>query len=230
MNKKKITIISAVLLASVAIITAVILIGRNAAGKSDKENTSAGTSAQEEAKTYISADLYVSDLFKYSGKYVEDRSDEEVEDIAAIRLTNGGDKDYEYIEFNVKTADDEYSFKASGILAGESVLVLSADKKEINGDGAVTSGECTVLSEYTFKPTMLGDMFEVYQSAPSVTIKNISGRELKGKICIYYKNTGADGLLGGITYRFSIDSLGKDEMQQRTSEHLGKVLFITYDE
>lgn len=240
MNLKKkiiIAVIAAVLIAGA--VTAAVLFGNRKSGGEEASPVSGETSqtaesvaseTEEPEALYIADGLTVSDIFAYSGEYVEDGSGDNVSGIAAVRLSNKGEKSYEYLEFTLKTADEEYFFKASGLLPGTEVTVLSADKKALGKETGVVTGECSLKGEYASQPTMREDLFKVYQTGPSATIRNISGKELKGKTYIYYKGAGDDGLLGGITYRFSFNAFGKDEIKQKSSSHLGKVLFVTYEE
>ncbi len=135
-NKKIIIIILAAVLAAGGVAAAVIFGGRHAGRHKVENESTSGSSVSEtevvqQEETYITDGVTVSDLFAYSGRYVEDSLDEEVSGIAAVRLKNIGEKNYEYLEFTLKTAGEEYAFKASGILAGTEVTVLSADKKKL---------------------------------------------------------------------------------------------------
>ena len=198
--------------------------------EAETKTEAAVTQEKTESEFNLTPDLAVSDMFAYSGKYVEDGSDEEVEGIAAVKIKNTGKTDYQYIEFTVATADGKYSFAASSVHAGTVTTVLDKSKTALGKSTKVIEGECALKGEYENAPGGYEDKFAVFLSDGTLNIKNVSGKDLPGKITVYYKNADESGYLGGITYRATINGLGADEIQQRFSEHLGAVVNITYEE
>ncbi len=172
----------------------------------------------------------VSDLFPYTGKYVEDGSDDPVENMAAVTLTNRGGTDYLYLEFSVKTQSGEYAFTASSVHVGTVTTVLSKEKKTCGAEESVLSADCPIHAEYQSPPTMCEDRFALTQAPGSFSIRNISGADLNGTITVYYKCTDENGFLGGITFRTAINGLKADEEQWMPSTHMGEIVFITYEE
>ncbi|MBQ8943038.1 MAG: hypothetical protein IJ050_00925 [Clostridia bacterium] len=228
MIKKTVIIIIGVLIVAAACAAAIILPKKF--NKDVPESKTSVTTEEQKPEFSLSGDLTVSDIFTYSGEYVEDGSDENVENIAAVTLTNTGKTDYQYIEFTLKTADGEYAFAASSVHAGSVTTVLDRNKTVAGKETAVTEGECALKGEYEQAPGGYDDKFAVYLDNGTMNIKNISGADMPGTITVYYKNADENGFFGGITYRATIKGLKADEIQQRYSRHLGAVVNITYEE
>ena len=232
MKNKKIIIAVAALLIVAAAVTALVIHSKK--NNTDTFPTTSAQTATEKAAVetgfVLAPGLNASDLFAYSGEFVEDGSNEAVDNIAAIIIRNTGKTDYEYIEFTLKTEKNEYSFKASSVLAGTVTTVLCKDKKAFDGDGKVASGELTLESEYAAAPSLRDDLFKLYLQDGTLNIQNISGKDLDGSIVVYYKGADENGFFGGITYRMTIEGLKKDSIAQRHSEHIGEVVNITYGE
>ena len=231
MKKKPILIVILAAALILVIGAAVVLLLHGRTDKAPQPVTEAETETQTQTppQLRLAADLSVSELISYSGKYVEDGSDEPVENLAAVRLTNSGGTDYQYLEFTVTAGETAYHFTASAVHAGDSVTVLNRDRQPYV-DAAVTGCELTTQAQYMTPPSLQEALLEVYVSPGTVNIKNKTDRDLPGTFTVYYKNVDENGLLGGITYRAVISGIGAGEIRQQVSEHLGKVMDITYEE
>ena len=152
-----------------------------------------------------------------------------MENIAAVRLLNTGETDYQYLEFTVKAGDQDYAFVASAVHAGARVTVLSRDRQPYT-DAAITGGAVTTQAEYLTPPSLQEDLLEVYVSPGTVNLKNKTDHDLPGTFTVYYKNVDENGLLGGITYRAAVTGIKAGEIRQQVSAHLGQVMDITYEE
>lgn len=218
MKKKRVIIVLSVVVAVIVIGLCAFLLfgGFNIGGKTFSEIN-------------IDNGLSVSGLSLYSGEYVEDGSDENVEGIASVVLSNNGDTDYEYVEFTVKTKYGEYLFKASTVFAGSSVKVLCSDRKSLKDGDKMKSAELTLCTEYLTPPSLHEDLFEYYPRAKTINIKNVSGKTFS-KVILYYKDTDENGYFGGITYRIVFNNVANGDIKQRVSEHFGEVVNLVYEE
>ena len=186
--------------------------------------------ADETDGTELLPGVTVAGIFPYSGKFVEDGSDEEVENIAAVRLINTGDEDYQYLEFTVSTGSASYAFAASSVHAGTVMTVLNKEKKTCGEGETVIAAECPIRAGYQTPPSMLDDTFELTQATGSFRIRNVTDRDLTGTITVYYKCADENGWLGGITFRAVVNGLAAGQEQWTPAEHMGGVVFITYEE
>ncbi len=220
MKKKKniiIIICSAVLLCA-AVFAVLVLTGvLNSGGKTFKELN-------------ITDDLVITDLSFYSGDFVEDGSNEKVENIASVKLKNTGKKDYEYVEFDVITKKNSYHFKASTVFGGSVTTVLNSEKKTLAKNDGFKSSNVKYCTEYIKPPSLLEDVFTLHPYPNTINISNESGKDIPGKVYVYYKEKDENGYFGGITYRAVFDGIKNGEVKQRVSYHFDEVVNITYEE
>ncbi|MBR4728440.1 MAG: hypothetical protein IK080_11190 [Clostridia bacterium] len=224
MKKKPmlIVILAAALILVIGAVAVIILHGKTAKTPPQEAETT-------QPQLQLTKDLAIAELISYSGKFIEDGSDEQVENIAAVRLLNTGETDYQYLEFTVTAGETDYTFVASAVHAGARVTVLSRDRQPYS-DAAITGGAVTTQAEYLTPPSLQEDLLEVYVSPGTINLKNKTDRDLPGTFTVYYKNVDENGLLGGITYRASVTGIKAGEIRQQVSAHLGQVMDITYEE
>lgn len=173
--------------------------------------------------------VFAGEPFAYAGPFVEDGSDDEVDGIAAVVLTNRGGTDYRYLEFTVTTPSGALSFSASSVHAGTVTTVLNREKAPYTGEAAV-SAECPVSVEYDAPPEFHEELFSLKQAPGSFSIENITGKDLPGTVTVYYKAADENGFLGGITFRTVIDGLKAGEEKWNPAGHMGRIVFVTYEE
>ncbi len=201
----------------------VILLG--SCKKTDNMPTEEGLTAGE---------IELLDFTTYYGEYVEDGSDEQVIDVAAITVVNNSKTAYQLIRFEVMANGENYHFTVTALLPGMTVTALETDKKTITAGTESTFFRITESSEFAVEPSKHEDLFrcELYDGVMNVT--NISDKAFDKDVFVYYKNKNTSGYLGGITYRVNCGSLEKGKLTQRPSAHLkqgtSEVLFITYGE
>ncbi len=219
MKKKKLLIIgistAAALLIALAVVLAVTM-NNNAGGEKMKEFN-------------LSSNLAVSDVFFYSGEFVEDGSNEKVKDVASVKLKNTGDKDYEYVEFEVTTGNTVYHFKASTVLHGSTVTLINTEKKKLEKKDTVKSVNLIYCADYILPLSLHEDVFTLYPYDKTINIRNTSGKDIAGDVVVYYKDKDENGFFGGITYRVVFTGMKNGETKQKVSEHFGEVVNITYD-
>lgn len=233
-NKKKLILVILLVLFLLAAALGVVFGKRG----TDEKQASDPTEGQSEELTTEESWVYdepyeVSGVFSYSGPYVEDGSDEPVENIAAIRITNHGKYALQTVTYEVY-GEERLFFFATGVLPGDTVTVLEYKKtpfKEGTDYGEPVLSEC---SNYTVEPSLNADKFEITRMGSVINLKNISDKNMKYDVYLYYKNKNAEGYLGGITYRVNFGALKAGELAQRSSAHFSdensEILFITYGE
>lgn len=205
------------------------------------KNNSSGNEYVEPKGNYDAAEvrmypaengINVSDLFSYTGNYVEDGSNALVEGVAAVRVVNASDTDIQYLEVTVKTEKDEYLFNISTLFPGESVIALEKSKQHFNKEETVESVSVQNCASFLVPPSLYEDTFRISVMDSVVNIENISDENIDGPIYLYYKNMENGEYLGGITYRVMFDTLKAGEIKQMSASHLhtasSRVLFVTY--
>lgn len=227
-NKKKIIIpIIIVILVAAAVCAFFFLRNKEPNGNQPSETLPSEYIAQGEMLIGAEGGIKVSPMFAYSGEYVEDNSNDEVENVIAVKLINASEKDYEYVEFTVKTDSGEHKFTASTVLHGKTVTVLCKDK--FDEKEKIESVSVETASTYINKPSLKKDVFKIAMGEGTATILNNSDKDVNNLI-VYYKQTDENGYFGGITYRKLVGTLEAGKMYQIPSKHLDEVVNITYDD
>lgn len=164
-----------------------------------------------------SADLYCLEINKYSGPFVEDGQNEQVENVATILVENRSKHFLDYAQVTYSVDGKTATFNVTGLPAGEKAWVLEAGKMVIDGKPDFEFLDC----QSTFKKDAIvkTDLLEVKTEDNVLTVKNTGDVPLKN-VCVYYKNVNSDGnYLGGITYMLGFDTLEADMTAQRESAH-----------
>ncbi|MBQ7133534.1 MAG: hypothetical protein IJO20_03465 [Ruminococcus sp.] len=174
-----------------------------------------------------SEDLYCLEFTSYSGPYVEDGSNEEVENILAVLLENRSD---EYLEFATVTYDVDgktAQFVVSGLPPSKRAWVLEANRMGVKADLEFEFLDC----QSTFRDDALltTDKLEVEVDGNTLTLKNISEDNLSNP-CVYYKNLNSDGnYLGGITYMVGFETLKpKDSLKKQAGHYTENSRIVRY--
>lgn len=176
--------------------------------------------------------LAITDVDKYNGVYMEDGSNEFVSGVLMIVVANTSEDDIQYAEISLGLAEGDAKFNLSTLPAGESIVLLeqtrlpwsnSEEYAHATMENVVVFSESMHLQENALKVQMLDGM---------LNITNISGKDITGDIVIYYKNSAADLLYGGITYRVRLEGgIAADEIRQLTAGHMSasgsRLMFIT---
>lgn len=188
---------------------------------------------QEDVSIQIGEDLEITRVESYSGRFVEDGSDEEVSDVMMIVIKNNGEQTLQYAELELICEDKLAEFAFSTLPPGKEMIILEknrrnclqdVEKAEIKLKNVVFFNEELNIHESTFS-------IEALEGA--LNVKNISEKDIAGQIAIYYKSVKGNSYYGGITYRVVIrDGLKSGEIQQIMTNHFlpdtSEVMFVTY--
>ena len=182
----------------------------------------------------VGQDIEVTNLGKYTGAYMEDGSDEVVEDVLMAIVKNNGQNTLQYAELYMNYGESTAEFSLSTLPPGESVVILEKNRMSSKSE----EPDFVYLENVVFfqeEISMHEDLFEITSSDGILNIKNISSEDITGDIFIYYKNFSVDKYYGGITYRARVENgLAKDELKQVAAMHYSsngsKLLMVTYNE
>ena len=183
----------------------------------------------------IDIGVVIDDIYLYSGKYIEDGSYDECENVAALKVKNLSETDIQLIRINVKTDTKELSFEITTLVAGSTVIVLEKSKQTIAENEKIISIETENRADFSDRISLKTDTFIVQGNLSTMNIKNISPNEIQGDIYIYYKKKDADGnYFGGITFRTKAAGLKPSEIKQLPAANFdpsdSEVLFVDYAE
>ena len=229
MKKKKIVLIMGIILT----ILMVILIGVMVSKKGGSGIFDKAQSQNEEIS--LDDNLTITAIESYNGSFVEDGSDEAVEDVLMITIENNGEQTLQYAEAQLVFDDVTAEFAFSTLRPGECMIVLEKNRMEYPRKDEVTEAQIQNVIYFTEELSFCEEQLELSVMDGAFNIKNISGEDLSGNIAIYYKNKQDDVYFGGITYRVVIEGgIEKDGIKQVMTNHFkideSEVMFVDYTE
>ncbi len=153
----------------------------------------------------------------YKGKFVEDGSDEEVEDVAAILITNRSGKFLDLATLTYDIDGETAVFVVTGLPNGQSAWVLESERKTARADSVFT---CTdVVPGYRSDAVASIDGLQISKGVGLITATNNSDAVMKD-VFVLYKVVNTDGnYLGGITYKINIGDLEPGQTVEKLSAH-----------
>ena len=176
-------------------------------------------------------DLYILDVFPYSGGYVEDGSDDPCEDVCAVLLENRSETHYRYLHFTLTTSEDTYTFTATTLFAGARMTVLCEEKTAYSG-GDLLAVDFLSVVPFDEPPTVHTDTLRITYTDGFINVKNLTDAAL-ADVYVYYKDTDEAGYLGGITYRAAFGEIAPGETVQKSARNMlqetCRVVFATYE-
>lgn len=185
----------------------------------------------QQTSIYLGNDMYITDVGKYSGIYMEDGSNEIVSDVMMICVKNKGKKTIQYAEISVPVGDKTGSFVLSTLPPDSTVIVLEKNKMSYEKED-YTIAVAQNVAVFSNSINLCEESLDIQSLDGIINVKNISGDDIKDDIVIYYKYSSIDALYGGITYRIRIEGgLKKDEVRQIAASHFSevgsKIMFVT---
>ena len=221
--KKKTKIIITAVVAAACVILAFVLIRMSNNDSSDTQFEAIDCGDGIELKSISS----------YDGPFLEDGSDESVSGVMQATVSNNGESDIEFAYLRVTDEEgNEYTFKISCLLHGETMTVLEENRAEYKSDMGFETAELENVAEFTSVPDLHSDIFALLLNGNTVTVIN-DDEVAHSNICISYKNYDGDTALGGITYRITIPYLEAGESAEISTAHFdestSRCIFITYD-
>ncbi len=181
---------------------------------SDKENLVFGVKLPYKVEE---TGIVIESIGSFVGPYVEDASDEEVENVAAMIITNTSDKMIQYsaLSFDVKSGEP-LNFVITNLPANTSAIVLEKNRKYFEGNETITySGNITAYMERDMHSS------EVVASASDnlISLTNNSDKTIDTAYVYYKIYIDGGAYLGGITYRAKIENIAPGETRTQGASH-----------
>lgn len=216
--KKKILICGVIIILIIAIGFATI------SGKDSSEEVGKGK------KVALGSEVFITAIEPYTGAFVEDGTDEFVEEVLSITIENNGS---EYIQLMSVTIDEKYVFDVTTLLPGEKMTVLEKSRAEYDKKIDLSKISVSNVALFNEKPSMHKNLLKISGKDNRITVKNISDKTFPGGR-VFYKNKFNKKYIGGITYAGTIPELEKNEVVVLNSNHYLKdsseFIFVTYAE
>ena len=198
---------------------------------SDKNNTSNGDKVSSNYNT-PDASLTIQRINGYSGMFIEDGSDKEVKNVAAIQVKNTSKQVVEYAKIELYNGDKKLVFEVSTLPANSSAVVMEKSKTTFDSSKNVTYGKSTVA--YTDKLEKSSDIKYKVLDNNGIEITNKSKKDI-GCVRVFYKYKSEEGYyVGGITYVAKVNNLKAGTSETIYPSHFatdgGQVMMVkTYD-
>lgn len=174
-------------------------------------------------------------LYTATGYFPEDGSDEKVEDVLVAAFTNTTDQTLEYMTATLTVNGKEYAFKLTTIPPKKSVYVFNDAAEQAPAQVTALDAAVGYQTFFAETPSVKADTLSFTCQTGTIVAKNISDKDIKSDIFVYYKSTAEGGYLGGITYRFRITGGLKagesfNAYAPHAYAHMTEIMFVTYEE
>ena len=191
-----------------AVLAAAVLLGCRPAEPAVTEPTPEQTTAptvaiREEENIDLGQGLVIRRFDRYSGIYMEDGSDEIVQNVMMLILENTADRDLQLARIDVDYGDFTAEFEVTSLPAGEKAVLLERSRRTDTGEGWMS---CAARNVVFFEESMdlAEDRIGLTGEAGLIRIRNLTDVDIPGTVCVYYKNSADDLYYGGITYRVTV--------------------------
>ena len=141
----------------------------------------------------------------YEGPFLEDGTDREVVNIAALHVYNNGSSEIYKARIALFWSDGFYTFEADHIPAGETVVILEKNGCLYRQGDYI---QCNGWQELGKENAVSNDVSVTEMALGTVVVNNLTDETLRN-VCVYYKTWLAppNVYVGGITYMVQIPVL-----------------------
>lgn len=210
--------------------------GTNSNGGSSKDGsiTDFNNTGQKVKKNYEAsdADIKIQRVDGYSGIFIEDGSDKEVKNVAAIEVKNTSKKAVEFAQIQLYNGDKKLVFDVSTLPANSSAVVMEKNKASFDSSKGVTYGGTT--ASYVNKLEKSSAIKYKKVANNGIKITNTSSKKIPC-VRVFYKYKSDDGYyVGGITYTAKVEDLKAGASQTIYPSHFasdgGEIMMVkTYN-
>lgn len=241
------TAMIAVLVIFVAAIVLIAILSRGLesdGGDAVSDSTDVNTGASSDTSPDISIEktdfaemslgdgLYIRNMYKYTGIFMEDGTDDAVTNVMMIVIENTSEKDLQLADIEIKYKEYTAKFRATNIPSGEKAVLLEQSRLAPTEEKPESCSSSNVI--FFDEPMNSSDeRLEVTGGDGFINVKNVSDTDISGEIYVYYKYSSADMFYGGITFRTKLDGLKSGETKTAVAGHYTSkgctVVMITCD-
>lgn len=165
----------------------------------------------------------------YSGYYIEDGTEDEIDSVAAVAVKNNSDEAIEYASIQLSQGGQILEFQVSLIPAGAQAVVMEANRNPYHADTEIFYEGCTAA--YLTSMDMAQDKVSVTAGLDGgITVTNISKSDIS-ELRIFYKNCLDENVyMGGIAYNVKVEGLKSGESRTVYPSHYdpehGKIMMV----
>lgn len=171
-------------------------------------------------------DITIRNIGSYSGPFVEDGSNENVENILGVILHNNSSQMIEACLLTLQSKDGTViQFMAASIPANSDILVLAQNRYVIQENDYFNYNNC--VAAYVEDWHRYNDLVEVKYINQAFSLTNTSNEDLD-KVYVCYKNKVNDIYFGGITYRVSFNNVLSNQTYTKKGTHFNMLSEVIY--
>ena len=164
----------------------------------------------------------------YSGIFIEDGSDKEVKNVAAIEVKNTSNKQLEFAQIQLYNGSKKLVFDVSTLPANSSAVVMEKNKASFNSSKGVTYGGTTAGYVNSLEKASSIKCKKVKNNGIEVT--NTSSKNIPC-VRVFYKYKSSEGYyVGGITYTAKVEDLKAGASQTIYPSHFasdgGEIMMV----
>lgn len=164
----------------------------------------------------------------YSGIFIEDGSDKEVKNVAAIEVKNTSNKPLEFAQIQLYNGSKKLVFDVSTLPANSSAVVMEKNKASFNSSKGVTYGGTTAGYINSLEKASSVKCKKVKNNGIEVT--NTSSKNIPC-VRVFYKYKSSEGYyVGGITYTAKVEDLKAGASQTIYPSHFasdgGEIMMV----
>lgn len=164
----------------------------------------------------------------YSGIFIEDGSDKEVKNVAAIEVKNTSNKPLEFAQIQLYNGSKKLVFDVSTLPANSSAVVMEKNKASFNSSKGVTYGGTTAGYVNSLEKASSVKCKKVKNNGIEVT--NTSSKNIPC-VRVFYKYKSSEGYyVGGITYTAKVEDLKAGASQTIYPSHFasdgGEIMMV----
>jgi hypothetical protein len=214
--------VTAMIIATVGLITAIVLMILNSLGcfnKTEDAGFVQNSVLEQHHYEQLGYDLQLLGVGRYSGQFLEDGSNDLASDVLMVEIQNTGDKDLRLAGLSLTYTDFTAEFEITNLPAGKSVVVLEKNRRTYTAEEHLSVKLRDVVF---FKENMdvFSDTFRLTGMNGAINVENISDTSISSDLYVYYKYISGDTLYGGITFRAKISGgLAPGELRQISAAH-----------
>lgn len=174
------------------------------------------------------ADITIQRINAYSGIFIEDGSDKEVKNVAAIEVKNTSNKPLEFAQIQLYNGNKKLVFDVSTLPANSSAVVMEKNKASFNSSKGVTYGGTTAGYVNSLEKASSIKCKKVKNNGIEVT--NTSSKNIPC-VRVFYKYKSSEGYyVGGITYTAKVEDLKAGASQTIYPSHFasdgGEIMMV----
>ena len=164
----------------------------------------------------------------YSGIFIEDGSDKEVKNVAAIEVKNTSNKPLEFAQIQLYNGSKKLVFDVSTLPANSSAIVMEKNKASFNSSKGVTYGGTTAGYVNSLEKSSSVKCKKVKNNGIEVT--NTSSKNIPC-VRVFYKYKSSEGYyVGGINYTAKVEYLKAGASQNIYPSHFasdgGEIMMV----